>query len=104
TAHPEERLSLSKPRLEGSGRRLQVDLLDPLGPEDRLAARPAGRGRRALADRLEQQTAAVRMEVRQSGGGAEGRGKPRPRSRTDQPLIEKAESGEVRQPVLAEVE
>ena len=51
---------------------LEVDLLDPLGPEHRLTARPARRRRGAFADRLQQDPAAVRVEVRQGGGGAEG--------------------------------
>jgi hypothetical protein len=70
-----ESLARSYPREGGrrsfraKGRRLrrgrQVDLLDPLRPEHRLAVRPARRGRRAFADRLQQQPAAVGVEVRQ---------------------------------------
>ena len=61
-------------------RGFEVDLLDPLRPEHRLTARPARRGRRALADRLKQDPAAVRVEVRQGRGGAESRRQPRPRA------------------------
>ena len=62
----------------GLGRGLEVDFLDPLRPEHRLAARPARRGRRAFADRLEQDPAAVRVEVRKRRGSAERRRQPRP--------------------------
>src|SRR5437868_4961277 len=44
------------------------------------------------------------MKVRQGRGSAEGARQPRARSSADQPLVEEAVSGEVRQPVLAEVE
>src|SRR3954452_11786432 len=56
---------------------LEVDLLDPLGPEYRLAARPSGRGGSALADRLEQDAPPVRVKVRKRGGRAESCGQPR---------------------------
>src|ERR1044072_1721363 len=72
-----------------------VDLLDPFGKEDRLAVRPAGRGRRGLADRLKQGPAAIGMEVRQGGGRAEGAGQPRPNAGADPPLVKGKEgSGE----------
>ena len=107
SAHPEEGLSkrsASKARLEGLSRGLEVDLLDPLRPENRLAARPAGRGRGALADRLEQDAAAIRVKVRKRGGRAEGGRQPRPRCGADQPFVEETISGKVQQPVLAEIE
>src|SRR5207253_2699501 len=83
---------------------LLVDLFDPFRPEHRLTARPSRRRRSALADRLEQDTTAIRMEVRKRRSRAESARQPRPRSRADQPLVEEAESSEVRQAILAEVE
>src|ERR1044072_8145989 len=81
-----------------------VDLLAPFGNEDRLAVRPAGRGRRGLADRLKQGPAAIGMEVRQGGGRAEGAGQPRPNAGADQPLVKETEGSEAGKAVLAEIE
>src|SRR3954453_16864892 len=49
---------------------LDVHLLDPLGPEYRLAARASGRGVSALADRLQQDAPAFRLKVRKRGARA----------------------------------
>src|SRR5689334_683030 len=83
---------------------LLVDLLDPFRPEHRLTARPARRSRSALADRLEQDPATVRVKVRKRSGRAESAWQPRPRCRADQPLVKEAEGGKVWQAVLAKIE
>jgi hypothetical protein len=75
---------------------LRIEAGGPVGP--------AGRGRRGLAERLEQELATLGLNLRQGGGGAEGAGQPRPRIGAKQALVQKAEGGEAVDPFLREIE
>src|SRR5437763_1175718 len=80
--------------------RLLFDGVKHLKPTILTGLPPAGWGAR----RRVQGAAAIRVEVRQRRSGAERCRQPWARRSADQPLVKEAVRGEIRQPVLAEVE